>query len=223
MPKGEPRVSSEAPNTAKAQSALARQGQKKRNGDDGTGGLFRRCVSELHKVGPKSGSHSLWAIPRKFAAPTPGHKLPAPTEGVAPGFRSVSHSPVEPGFLLKSYPAQAQDFVAPVSSQDRDLQHRRERDPCPHPARSRRADPTARDPHRAERLACVERPEANPASEASCPDVGLASGNRSGRGRRRGQGSQAFEGSSGRGPGALEGSLVRRVQDSLARERPCGV
>lgn len=112
------------------------------------------------------------------------------------GSRNVRHPPVGPGFFLESFREQARDCHS-GSSQGVGLQRQREHGSCSR-TRSRRDDPaarplTARAPH------LSQEPASDPGSEASRPDVGLASGSCSRRRRARFSG---LEGRSGKGLGA---------------------
>lgn len=171
---------------------------------------LRRRVSARYTAGRRPARAPPGPVPNTSAAPT---------RGEGPGSGSVRHPPVGPGVLLEFSRALGPDLVTPVARGVGGLQRPRECGSCC-PTRSRRYDPAAPAPRGAGWPCLCGAPAADPVREASCPDVGLASGSCSRRGRARGRCSGA---SRERAPGPPQGSLTHAVQDSFARKRPCGL
>lgn len=180
-------------------------------------GLARRWVCESDEVRRRP-SHCLWDHSIEVCSAHPkGQKPPGPAEGAA---GSVRHPPVGPGFLLESSPARARDSSL-RRSRSGSIQRPRKR--CPWAwKKTRRAHAAAQALRPCGRPPLALSLAAKPASEASYPDVGLASGSCSGPSSRPRGKEWEWEGPR-EGPRAPIGKkLVCRAQYSFARERPCG-
>lgn len=220
MPKAEPAVRQpRSPGTRQRLRALeAGKGKKSVMGTTAKAVSFDGESLNFTKLGPKP-AHTPSGPSQEVGCADPGIRTAncqRRPRAWAWGSEACLHLAGRAWFPFSNLtPRRPKTLSTPASSGAKALQHRRERDPCP-TARSWRANPTNRDPRGAERHACVERPEANPASEASCPDVGLASGNCSGRAvvraRDPGLRGRQWEGPQGptREPGSQRAGFVRK-------------